>query len=236
MTTVNDWGVDLPVPDERGGTGTATATQGDILYASATDTLSKLAAGTENHVLTVATDLPNWEATTAGSGGWIPLAQATASSSATINFDSTYITTTYDVYVVQWFDLVPADSGIFELLYSTDDGSSMESTNYACRAFDKTSTTASTSTSEMVCHATNFTNVSGQEPALATYWICNPASSGTRTHTVAEIYYPDGSSSLLIGRGYAKHGATEAHNYIRFQFSGGNTESGTAYLWGLEKP
>lgn len=37
-------------------------TKGDILYASAANTPARLGIGTDNHVLTVATDVPNWEA------------------------------------------------------------------------------------------------------------------------------------------------------------------------------
>lgn len=44
----------------KGGTGFATYTTGDILYASATNTLSKRAAGTDGYVLTMASGLPTW--------------------------------------------------------------------------------------------------------------------------------------------------------------------------------
>jgi len=37
-------------------------TKGDIIYASSASTPARLGIGTDNHVLTVATDLPNWEA------------------------------------------------------------------------------------------------------------------------------------------------------------------------------
>jgi hypothetical protein len=43
-----------------GGTGQSTYTTGDILYASATNTLSKLAAGTNGFVLTLAAGVPSW--------------------------------------------------------------------------------------------------------------------------------------------------------------------------------
>jgi len=43
-----------------GGTGQSTYTTGDILYASATNTLSKLAAGTNGYVLTLAAGVPSW--------------------------------------------------------------------------------------------------------------------------------------------------------------------------------
>lgn len=52
-----------------GGTGQTTYTTGDILYASATNTLSKLAATTNGYVLTLAGGVPTWAA---ASGGGTP--------------------------------------------------------------------------------------------------------------------------------------------------------------------
>jgi hypothetical protein len=46
----------------RGGTGLFSYATGDIIYASATNTLSKLAAGTNGYVLTLASGLPSWAA------------------------------------------------------------------------------------------------------------------------------------------------------------------------------
>ena len=47
-----------------GGTSQSTYTTGDILYASASNTLSKLAAGTNGYVLTLAAGVPSWAAAT----------------------------------------------------------------------------------------------------------------------------------------------------------------------------
>ena len=57
------------VTEAQGGTGTGTYTTGDILYASASNTLSKLPAGTINYVLTSggAGVAPSW-AVSSGSG------------------------------------------------------------------------------------------------------------------------------------------------------------------------
>jgi len=49
-----------------GGTGFSTYATGDLLYASATNTLSKLAAGTNGYVLTLASGVPTWAASTGG--------------------------------------------------------------------------------------------------------------------------------------------------------------------------
>ena len=62
-----------------GGTAQSTYTTGDILYASATNTLSKLAIGTAGQILTVASGLPSWGA-------------AASSGVTTITFGSTGLT------------------------------------------------------------------------------------------------------------------------------------------------
>ena len=49
-----------------GGTSQTTYTTGDILYASASNTLSKLAVGTTGQVLTVASGVPSWAAASGG--------------------------------------------------------------------------------------------------------------------------------------------------------------------------
>ena len=50
----------------NGGTGFGTYAVGDLLYASATSAMTKLAAGTNGHVLTLAAGVPSWAA---GGGG-----------------------------------------------------------------------------------------------------------------------------------------------------------------------
>jgi len=49
-----------------GGTGQTSYVTGDILYASATNTLSKLSAGTNGYVLTLSGGVPTWAASTGG--------------------------------------------------------------------------------------------------------------------------------------------------------------------------
>jgi len=49
-----------PLSVANGGTGTSTYTTGDILYASATNTLSKLGIGSAGQVLTVSSGIPSW--------------------------------------------------------------------------------------------------------------------------------------------------------------------------------
>ena len=53
----------------KGGTGLTSYAAGDIVYASATNTLSKLTAGTDGQVLTLASGLPTWATSTAATTG-----------------------------------------------------------------------------------------------------------------------------------------------------------------------
>lgn len=52
--------------ETRGGTAQTTYATGDVLYASGTDTLARLAVGTDGHVLTLASGVPTWAAAAAG--------------------------------------------------------------------------------------------------------------------------------------------------------------------------
>lgn len=53
----------------KGGTGLNSYTTGDIIYASAANTLSKLAVGTDGHILTLAAGVPSWAAAPGGGVG-----------------------------------------------------------------------------------------------------------------------------------------------------------------------
>ena len=54
-----------------GGTGQTSYATGDLLYASATNTLSKLTAGTNGYVLTLASGVPTWAASGGGGSGTV---------------------------------------------------------------------------------------------------------------------------------------------------------------------
>lgn len=77
----------------KGGTGQTTYATGDILYASAANTLSKLAAGTNGHVLTLAAGVPTWAA--ASSSGW-----GLTGNAGTSGYPSNFIGTTDNQNVI----------------------------------------------------------------------------------------------------------------------------------------
>ena len=78
-------GVTGTLPLGNGGTGFTTYTTGDIIYASTTNTLSKLAAGSNTQVLTLASGVPSWAAP-AGGGA---VAQQAFSNTTTTAFYGT---------------------------------------------------------------------------------------------------------------------------------------------------
>jgi hypothetical protein len=79
-----------------GGTSQSTYTTGDIIYASASNTLAKLPIGTAGQVLSVASGIPSWVANTA-SGVSFVVTDFTATASQT-TFTVTYTVGLVEVY------------------------------------------------------------------------------------------------------------------------------------------
>jgi hypothetical protein len=71
------------LPIANGGTNLTTYTQGDLLYASAANTLAKLAVGTNGQVLKLAAGLPSWASPQSG----FAVTSKTADYTATANDD-----------------------------------------------------------------------------------------------------------------------------------------------------
>ena len=82
--------VENTVPANKGGTGQSTYTVGDLLYASGTTALSKLAAGTNGHVLTLSGGVPAWAALPSNSGLVVVRQVFTSSATWTKNANLLY--------------------------------------------------------------------------------------------------------------------------------------------------
>ena len=81
----------------NGGTGQSVYVVGDILYASATDTLTKLGIGSTGQVLKVASGIPSW-ATDANAGGTVTSIGITETGSA-LTITNTPITSSGDINI-----------------------------------------------------------------------------------------------------------------------------------------
>lgn len=81
------------LPEVNGGTHQSTYTTGDLLYASAANTLSKLPVGAANTVLTISAGVPSWQApasagvTTLAAVGATPNSNAATISGNTLNLE-----------------------------------------------------------------------------------------------------------------------------------------------------
>ena len=84
-----------PLAETSGGTGTNTYTTGDILYASAANTLSKLTAGSDTQVLTLAAGVPSWATPTTGTvtsvSGTLNRITSTGGATPVIDIDAAYV-------------------------------------------------------------------------------------------------------------------------------------------------
>ena len=100
----------------KGGTAQTTYTTGDILYASATNTLSKLAIGSTNNVLTVTGGVPVWSAPSGGASYMLqPVRLATTTS-------GTMATSFANGSVVDGVALVTGDRILIKNQASVDNG------------------------------------------------------------------------------------------------------------------
>lgn len=78
--TTGTWSA-TTIATTKGGTGLTSYATGDILYASATNVLSKLAAGTDGYVLTLASGVPTWAAPTGGTYAYNEIPSGTINGS-----------------------------------------------------------------------------------------------------------------------------------------------------------
>lgn len=87
-------GVTGTLPIGNGGTNITTYTTGDTLYASASNTLSKLAIGSTNQVLTVSGGVPTWANAAANPATGISSSSGVFSTTSTSFVDATNLTVT----------------------------------------------------------------------------------------------------------------------------------------------
>jgi hypothetical protein len=102
------------LPTAAGGTALTSYATGDIIYASATNTLSKLAAGTNGYILTLASGVPSWAASTA------------ATTRTTSEFTATAAQTTFTVaYTVGLIDVYRNGVKLASTDYTATSGTSV---------------------------------------------------------------------------------------------------------------
>lgn len=166
------------------------------------------------------------------------LSTQSASTSATINFDSTYITSTYKKYVIEMISVVLTATGVPTISVSQDNGSNIKggASDYAYQGnyTQGAGNNAFGSTGATNISFTNDNPVTGTGLAVnAQIQIYDP--SNTTTHKSFVVTMADKSStsfrSTLVAAKY--QGDVNALNYIRLSVPGTTFASGTFKLYGV---
>lgn len=178
--------------------------------------------------------------------GLVLLGQQTASGTATLDFTG-LITSTYDEYLIEGVNLIPATNAVLPWIrFSTDGGTSYDSgANYQWANSIQTPS-----------GGTGFTAVASATGASAII----PTGSGNVANTAvggglrfsARLYDPLSATAhkALIGDGTFRNSGDSNHyrlnfggyyisatavNAMRFLFSSGNIASGTIRVYGIKK-
>ena len=166
------------------------------------------------------------------------LATATASNSATLDFSSTYITSTYDSYMLLGEQLIPA-TDVTEpwLKFSHDNGSNLHGSGIESgRLYIAVSQSGNgheyNANQAYMQLATDLGNDAGKGFVFRCDLI--NLTTTTRMNCVFHTCGEHGSQRInWLGGGCNTD--TNAINYVRFQMSSGNITSGRVRLYGITK-
>ena len=199
------------LPTAAGGTGLTTYTTGDIIYASATNTLSKLAAGTNGYVLTLASGIPSWAANNAATTRTVNTFTATASQTT---FTVSYTVGLIDVYrngvKLAETDYTANNGTTVVLNTGANSGDTVETVAYSALSIGTGVTSFSTGTTGLTptSGSGNITlagtlNVAnggtGTSTAFTTGSVVFAGASGTYTQDNANFFWDDTNNRLGIG-------------------------------------
>lgn len=175
-----------------------------------------------------------------GGGKHTLLHTLTASSSSSIEFNNTYITSTYRDYHFTFSNVhVATDNVRLELNVSTDNGSSFETSNYqtchfGVRADDssvgKNVTTSGTRIDLTPDHMGNNTG----ETASGFFTMFDMLATDNYKSILGRVMYHETHNvvrNLVVGASY--QGSTSALNAVKFSASSGNIASGVFKIYGV---
>jgi len=203
-------------------------TQYSVLSGGASGGINNISPSTSGYVLTSngLSSQPTFQASSAVSGALVKLQTQSSASTAGIAFNSTYITSTYNIYVVVMNKVTVSTSGNLNLEVSTNNGSSYVSTGYLSGNAYMGYTSSSFGNENSTTFYQLFTG-SSTAVSSGTVWLFNlPLSTGHSIYSdffVGNDYWQKGYGSNLTG----------SINNIQFYQSGGSNFSATATLYGL---
>lgn len=175
----------------------------------------------------------------AGASGLALLEQHTASSSSTLDFTSWY-SSTYDEYLVELVNVLPATNGTdLRWLLSTDGGLNYQVTNYVYGwdyVGQNTAHNSSNSGASTVAFVLIGSVVSNTQAGVSgSLRLFDPGSSAQKSINLDINHFQSSSSQHFRLTGFGKWASTTAYNAIRFLFSSGAIASGTIRVYGISK-
>lgn len=196
---------------------------GEARYDTTTDMFRGYVGGSWQDFITTATE-----------GCWKYLAVATTGSVSSVVFDSTYITSAYKTYIVEWTAVLPSASGPYPnwvLQFSPDNGSTWRTTGYSSGAITVTAGAASYANV-----TTDIRFAAKTCRSLQTGWaiISNLDDAVLLSSAYMMGNHGDSTDVYGVSQGGGIYKTTESHNAIRFLFDSGNVLFSGLTLYGLK--
>jgi hypothetical protein len=225
------------LPVANGGTGAASLTANNVLLGNGTSAFQVVAPGTNGNVLT--SNGTTWQSTAASSGALTLLSTITASSSSTVDVETTF-SSTYEAYMLVVNGLKPSNNGQTAICRLKIGGSYVTTSNYRYWRFNQltdsaTSAQANDNASDSIYLTSAISNDASAPGAHFIMYIHNPTPTGTTKMIdwkgVVGTY--DNSSAFRNTDGFAGNATTGALTGVRIFFPAGTVLSGTFRLYGM---
>jgi hypothetical protein len=174
-----------------------------------------------------------------GGGGLVLLEQHTAATTATLDF-TTAITSTYDDYMIEFIDLLPATNNVYlYAIVSSDGGANWDTTSghYLCDNLYLYGNTANADGGAATTQW-DFGNQVGSAtlPLSGSAKLYHPLGTSAYRSLLADIVNWHNALATPIRRMVrGTYSTTTAINAIRFKFSSGDIASGTIRMYGIAK-
>jgi hypothetical protein len=231
------------LPVAGGGTGAATFTDGGVLIGNTTGAIQATSAGTAGQVLT--SNGAGVDPTFQAGVGLVLLATGPASSSAALDF-TTLIDSTYDEYVFELVNIVPATNGaLLWVRTSADAGSNWDSASgdYFYKGQELVTgigtpndvDSSSTATKLLFQGSNGIGNTAAWGGLNGTIRLFNPASATHWKQIAALVAWHLNAVAVACGVISGSRASATAVNGVRFLMSTGNIASGSIRMYGVRK-